>query len=327
MLRNKIIVIAGGTGFMGVEMCSYFGKENKIIILTRNIPNAQNNRNSQTYNEASKNVQYIEWDAKNIGAWANFLEGCDVLINLTGRTVNCRYTKKNKAAILNSRIDATNILNKAVNKLIKKPTLWINASSATIYNSSYTKPNDEYVDNFATNFSVDVCRKWEAAFFKSEHIAVRKVALRMAITLGSGGVLIPYFNLLKYGLGGTQGSGIQMFSWIHIEDLCRMIEWTYTNENIHGVLNAASPNPVTNKELMTTFRKLCGTKFGFPIYIWMLKLGAKLIGSEVELVLKSRNVIPTKAIQNGFTFKYPILKNALSEIIEKTPKKQYKLLA
>jgi uncharacterized protein len=324
MLQNKKIVIAGGTGFMGVEMIRYFGTDNDITVLTRKIPNSENNRNNQAFT-TTNNVTYIKWDATTLGDWVKDLEGIDLLINLTGRTVNCRYTEKNKYDIIYSRVQSTKILNEAVSLLSNKPKVWMNASSATIYKSSYDKPNDEYTGDIVDNFSVEVCKQWEAAFFETKIKGVRKIALRMAITLGGGGVLIPYFNLLKYGLGGTQGSGKQMFSWIHIEDTCRMIAWAYENENIESILNCCAPYPVTNKELMQTFRKICTIKIGLPAYKWMLQLGAKLIGTEVELVLKSRYVIPTKALQNGFTFKYAYLQNALTEIIKNVPKKQYKL--
>ena len=153
----------------------------------------------------------------------------------------------------------------------------------------------------------------------------RKVALRMAIVLGAGGVLIPYFNLLKFGLGGKQGNGKQMFSWVHIEDACRMTEWIANNDTIEGVYNCSSPGPVTNQEFMKTLRNATGNKIGLPAYTWMLKIGAALIGTETELILKSRWVLPAKILETGFTFKYPLLKDALADIIGKVPRKQYHL--
>jgi uncharacterized protein (TIGR01777 family) len=163
------------------------------------------------------------------------------------------------------------------------------------------------------------------SFYEQAIPATRQVALRMAITLGAGGVLIPYFNLLKFALGGKQGSGKQMFSWIHIEDTCRMIEWIVEHENISGTYNCCSPNPVPNKEFMDTLRKVTGHIIGLPAFTWMLKIGAPLIGTETELVLKSRWVVPTKIKETGFEFKYPFLKEAFQEIISKVPRKQYHL--
>jgi hypothetical protein len=203
--------------------------------------------------------------------------------------------------------------------------LWINASSATIYRHATDRPQDEVTGETGTGFSVDVCKAWENSFFEQQTPFTRKVALRMAITIGPWGVLIPYFNLLKFGLGGKQGDGRQLFSWIHIEDTCRMIEWIEQNGYLQGVFNCSSPNPVTNVELMKEFRKVTGKKFGLPAPSWMLKLGAMLIGTETELVLKSRWVVPAKMLESGFQFKYPLLKDALKGIISKVPAKQYRL--
>jgi NAD dependent epimerase/dehydratase family enzyme len=147
----------------------------------------------------------------------------------------------------------------------------------------------------------------------------------MAITLGPGGILIPYFNLLKSYLGGKQASGKQMYSWVHIEDTCRMIEWIYNHEEINGTYNCSSPNPVKNEEFMKSLRKVSGHIIGLPAYKWMLQIGAPLIGTELELVLKSRWVLPTRIRETGFQFKHPLLEEALSDIITKVPRKQYHL--
>lgn len=147
----------------------------------------------------------------------------------------------------------------------------------------------------------------------------------MAITIGPGGVLIPYFNLLKFGLGGKQGSGKQMYSWVHIEDTSRMIEWIFDHKEIEGTYNCCSPNPVCNNEFMQTLRKATGNKFGLPAFKWMLAIDAPVIGTELELILKSRWVVPTKILETGFTFKYPLLKDALNAIIKKVPRSHYHL--
>lgn len=147
----------------------------------------------------------------------------------------------------------------------------------------------------------------------------------MAITLGTGGVLIPYFNLIRFKLGGRQGNGKQMYSWVHIEDTCSMIEWIAEHESLEGTFNCSSPNPATNAAFMSTLRKATGHKFGLPAFEWMLRLGAPLIGTEVELVLKSRWVVPTRILQTGFQFKYPLLEDAFADIISKVPRKQYHL--
>lgn len=326
-MKNKKIVIAGGTGFIGEEMIRYFGKDNQLFILTRQVPGALNNRNhyhSLTEKDLQQ-VQYVKWDAETTGDWVQYIDGADLIINLAGKSVNCRYTTKNKQEIFDSRTNSVNVIGRSIRICKKPPELWINASSATIYRHAMDRRQDEYTGEYHNDFSVQVCKKWERALYEQDTPFTRKVALRMAITLGAGGVLIPYFNLLKFGLGGRQGSGEQMYSWVHIEDTCRMIEWVYDHKNLAGTFNCSSPNPVTNSEFMRILRKVTGHAFGLPAYEWMLKLGAPLIGTETELVLKSRWVVPTKIIETGFSFKYPLLEKALVSVVERIPRKQYHL--
>ena len=326
-MNNKKIVIAGGSGFIGEEMIKYFGKTNTLVILTRNVKQSKNNRNeySELAADDLKNTSYHEWDAMTIGSWQKELEGADIIINLAGKSVNCRYTEKNKKAILSSRINSTKVLGEAISKTTEPPKLWINASSATIYRHATDRSQDEYTGEIKNNFSVQVCKQWEQTFYDQHTPFTRKVALRMAITIGPGGVMIPYFNLLKFGLGGKQGSGKQMYSWVHIEDTCRMIEWINKHKELEGTYNCCSPNPLTNELFMETLRSVTKTKLGLPAFEWMLKLGAVLIGTETELVLKSRWVVPAKILETGFIFKYALLNDALHNVIANTPKKQYKL--
>ncbi|MRG47612.1 TIGR01777 family protein [Chitinophaga sp. SYP-B3965] len=314
-MQNKKIVIAGGTGFIGESLIDHFGSTNRIIILSRKPQPPRDH------------VTYAYWDGKNIGEWAQLLEGTDLLINLAGKSVNCRYTEENKAAILASRIESTQVLGEAVKQLKKPPTLWINSGSATIYRHSEDKPMDEFTGEIRNDFSVQVCKRWEQSFNDIRLTATRKVILRIAVTLGKqGSVMIPYLNMIKFGLGGFQGSGRQMYSWVHVTDLARMMEWLYEHPECSGTYNCAAPNPVTNKAFMTSLRKATGSSFGLPAYTWMLKIGAQLIGTETELLLKSRWVIPTRITHAGFTFQYPELPAAFQQIISELPRKQYKLL-
>ncbi|MBL7730670.1 MAG: TIGR01777 family oxidoreductase [Chitinophagaceae bacterium] len=326
-MKNNKIIIAGGTGFIGQEMIKYFGRENTIVVLTRQAKDTANNRNHYDSLAGTdlSNVRFVKWDGKTQGTWCAELEQADLIINLAGKTVNCRYNEKNRNEILQSRLDAVKAIGTAIQQSKQAPALWINASSATIYRHATDRPQDEYTGEFHPGFSVNVCQQWEKTFFEQPVPGTRKVALRMAITLGAGGVLIPYFNLLKFGLGGKQGNGNQMYSWVHIEDTCRMIEWITSYTGLEGVFNCSSPNPVTNKVFMQTLRRATGHKFGLPAYTWMLKAGAILIGTETELVLKSRWVVPTRILETGFTFKYPLLKDAFTDIISKVPRKQYHL--
>ena len=326
-MKNKKIIIAGGSGFIGQEIANYFGKENEIVILTRGVTGEKTNAFGQhSINETElKQLRFVKWDGATLGDWAKELDGADILINLAGKTVNCRYNEKNKKEIIDSRVNATTILGLAIQKAIVPPKLWINAGSATIYPHATTEPRDESFTDFVDGFSVQVCKAWEKTFYDQRTPFTRKVALRMAITLGAGGVMTPYFYLLKFKLGGRQGNGKQMYSWVHIEDTCRMIEWIDEHADIEGTYNCVSPNAVTNEEFMRTLRKVTGHKIGLPAYEWMLAIGVRLIGSETELILKSRWVLPTKIAQTGFTFKYPLLEEAFKDIICKTPRKKYHL--
>jgi uncharacterized protein len=326
-MKHKKIIIAGGSGFIGEEMIQYFGKENQLIILTRNKSNSANNRNefSALSSTDLQNTSYVYWDGATVGNWAKELEGADVLINLSGKSVNCRYTEANKKAIFSSRTLSTKAIGEAIAKATVPPKLWINASSATIYRHATDKAQDEYTGEIQNDFSVQVCKQWEETFYNQRTPFTRKIALRMAITLGPGGVLIPYFNLLKFGLGGKQGNGKQMYSWVHINDTCRMIEWLFEHDELEGTFNCSSPNPVTNETFMSILRKVTSTKIGLPAYAWMIKIGTSMIGTEAELVLKSRWVVPTKMLETGFQFQYPQLEEALNDIISKVPRKQYHL--
>lgn len=313
-MENKKIIIAGGTGFIGESLIDHFGSTNRIIVLSRKPQLSRDH------------VTYAYWDGKTIGEWAHLLEGADLLINLAGKSVNCRYTDSNKAAILASRVESTQVLGEAIKQLKKPPTLWINSGSATIYRHSEDKPMDEFTGEIKNDFSVQVCKRWEQSFNDIRLTATRKVILRIAVTLGKqGSVMIPYLNMIKFGLGGFQGSGRQMYSWVHVTDLARMMEWLYEHPECSGTYNCAAPNPVTNKIFMASLRKATGQSFGLPAYTWMLKIGAQLIGTETELLLKSRWVIPTRITHAGFTFKYPELSGAFQQIINELPRKQYQL--
>lgn len=313
MFQQKKIVIAGGTGFIGRAMAERWGADNEVVILSR----CQDGQQSNYYgnDQLQQNVTTVCWDAQTLGDWVKYLEGCDVLINLAGKSVNCRYNEKNKALIMSSRVDATNILAKAIQQAVQPPKLWINGASATIYRHAEDKPQDEYTGEIQNDFSVQVCKAWEQAFNNAEVMGTRKAILRLAIVFGKDGVLVPYKNLVKYGLGGKQGSGEQMFSWIHIDDVCRIVEWLTINPDARGVYNASSPNPVKNKELMSTLRSRMGMPIGLPAPAWMLKIGAALIGTETELILKSRWVVPTRLLEEGYNFVYSEAEKALADLI------------
>ena len=207
-------------------------------------------------------------------------------------------------------------MGKAVNNVLNPPLLWLNSSSATIYRHAEDRQMDEANGDIGTGFSVDVCKKWEEAFFDCKTRKTRKVALRSSIVLGkNGGALKPLINLSKLGFGGYQGNGEQYFSWVHEDDLIAAIDFVYNHKEIQGAVNIASPYPETNKKVMYLLRKSLNVPFGIPMPKFLLELGAFIINTETELILKSRNVIPGVLLDNGFVFKYPRLDQALEDLI------------
>ncbi len=298
------IVIAGGSGFIGTYLAKYFAdKGNEIIILSRSSHPTKNN------------IKYILWDAKSLGTWKDVLENSDILINLSGKSVNCRYTEKNKKEILESRIEATTILGTAINTLQHPPKIWFNAASATIYRHADDYPQDELTGEIGSDFSMDVCKAWEKCFYEQNVPHTRKIVLRMAITLGiEGGVILRFKNLVRFGLGGKMSHGQQMMSWVHVEDIARSIEFLAANENLNGIFNISSPYPLNNDAFMRAIRKAMGMPIGIPTPRWFLAFGAFLIGTETELIMKSRWVIPQKLIAAGFHFKYPKIEDVMKDI-------------
>jgi uncharacterized protein len=294
------LVIAGGNGFLGGVLAKYLQKKfNDIVILTRH-PKASN-----------QNIRYVVWDAKTLGDWRDELNGCDVLINLTGKNVNCRYTEKNKAEILNSRLDATHILGEAIREVENPPKLWLQASSSTIYNHAY-QPNDENSNNIGDDFSMTVCKEWERAYWEEVCSTTKKIVMRIAIVLGNDGGALPTIKqLAKIGLGGPQGDGMQMISWIHESDFARAVEWLIEDGKPNGVYNVCAPTPISNNAFMKTLRHAMRAPIGFATPTWMLKLGASIIGTETELVLKSRYVKPSNLLCEGFQFQNPTLDVAI----------------
>lgn len=313
MPRPKI-VIAGGTGFIGKFLVNAWSSRHDIVVLTR----------QQKKYTVQDSVRYVSWDPQHDSDWMQVVDGADLLINLTGKSVNCRYTASNKQAILQSRIQATAALGRAVNKAINPPACWINASSATIYRHAEDRSQDEYTGETGHDFSMDVCHAWERCFFKQETPQTRKVALRIGITLGAGSALNTLLRFVRIGLGGRQGSGKQKVTWIHYLDLCGIMYWIWKHPAMEGVFNCCSPNVVSNNNFMQTLRKTAGIPFGMPMPEPLIRMGALLIGTSPELVLKSRWVAPTRLLQAGFTFRYPQLQQALEDIIDTMPLQQNK---
>jgi uncharacterized protein (TIGR01777 family) len=267
----------------------------------------------------------VSWDGATLGAWQREIDSSDVVINLAGRSVNCRYTAANRQEILASRIASTRVVGEAIARATRPPHVWLQASTATIYAHRFDSPNDErsgllggHESNAPSSwrFSIDVARAWERTFDEAITTATRKVALRSAMTLSAdaGGVFDTLLALVRRGLGGSAGSGRQFISWIHVEDFVAAVRWLIDRQDIDGVVNIASPNPLHNAEFMHVLRQAYGVRFGLPARDWMLEIGAAFMGTETELVLKSRRVVPGRLLEHGFSFTFPNWSDAATDL-------------
>lgn len=295
MSEMKTMMIAGANGFMGRYIARHFLERGwRVFGLARRT------------NGLAAGVEFLKWDGETMeSSWADVLDRVDVLINLAGRTVNCRYNDENKRQILDSRANSTKVLGDAVAASASPPSVWMNASTATIYAGTREKAHTESEGVIGDGFSVDIAKTWEAAFNAAEvDDSVRKITLRTAIVMGDerGTVLDVLSGLARKYLGGKMGDGGQMVSWIHVHDLCRVVEWMIENEEATGVYNLAAPEAMRNAEMMKRVRERVGVKFGLPVSDWMLKIGAFFMRTETELILKSRWVYPERLLAEGFVF-------------------------
>lgn len=298
----KKVLIAGGTGFIGSFLENHLQKQHyQVYILSRN-PKRENE---------------ILWDAKSLNSsWAKHLENLDVLINLTGKNINCRFTKKNKHEILNSRIQATNVLGEAINKCKIPPKLWMNASTTSIYKESFTEKMTEIKNEIGNDFEAEVAKQWEKTFNQSNTPKTRKIILRTAVVLGNAsGAFVPLKKLAQFGLGGKQGTGKQLLSWIHAQDYAKAVQFLMENPNTKGPFNLCAPNPISNSNFMKTIRNKINMPFGIPSPEFILKIGAFFIQTEPELILKSRNVYPEKLLAHHFTFTYHTAEKAIKNLL------------
>jgi uncharacterized protein (TIGR01777 family) len=308
------ILLAGGSGFLGGELAKYFSPlGHDVVVLTRS-PKSR-----------SEITREIFWDARTIGDWVRELESATALTNLTGRSVNCRYSAKNRREIMDSRVNSTRVLSEAIACCKIPPRVWLNSSTATIYKHTFGAPHDESsldmdsASDAKDAFSVHVAQEWERALNESATPQTRKVALRTSMVLGLGknSVFPVLRRLTRFGLGGKQGNGKQFVSWIHEEDFCRAIEWIISREELAGPVNLCAPNPLTNAEMMKTFQEICGAPFGLPATEWMLEIGAFFMRTETELIFKSRRVISMRLAESGFQFRFENFRGAIADLEKK----------
>ncbi len=301
--HKKRIVLAGGSGFLGTFLGEQFQKVGyEVVVLGRGA------------SRISNGTRFVTWDGKNLGSWINEIDGADVLVNLAGRSINCRFNSTNRSEILNSRIDSTTVLAKAIQQSKRPPALWVNSSTASLYRQAFDKPMDEWTGEIGTGFTVDVGKKWEQSFFESDLASTRRVALRISIILGKhGGAMIPLRNITKFGLGGKQAGGKQMFSWIHEMDVFEIVRFLESHP-VEGAVNCTAPNPVTNAEFMREMRQVIGMPIGLPAPLFILELGTRLLRTESELIVNSHWVLPARLLQEGFKFRFANLPDALKDL-------------
>jgi uncharacterized protein (TIGR01777 family) len=304
--RPDKVILAGGTGFLGKLLARHFASHGvEVVVLSRRaevgIPGAR----------------VVPWDGCQLGAWAAELEGSNLVVNLCGRSVNCRYHAANRHEIYTSRLEPTRLLGEAIARCSRPPQLWINASSATIYRHAEDREMTETGGEIGSGFSVDVCQRWESVFNEARTPHTRKVALRSAMVLGhdANSVFPTLSRLVRCGLGGTLGSGRQYVSWLHEADFLGIIDWIWSHDELMCPVNACAPFPVRNRELMATLRKAHRMPVGLPATRLMLEAGAWILGTETELILKSRRVVPERLLDSGYRFQFPHLEDAIAHLV------------
>ena len=309
------IVIPGGSGQVGTVLAREFHAQgHEVVVLSR---------------KPSKEAwRTVAWDGETLGHWTAEFEGADAIVNLAGQSVNCRYNDHNRRIIKESRVKSTKVVGDAIAQAWKPPRVWLQASTATIYAHRFDAANDEatgIIDGLEPNapdtwrFSIDVATQWERALNDSPTPNTRKVLMRSAIVMNPdpGSPFSTLLQLVKCGLGGAAGDGRQYMSWIHDQDFASAVLWLIEHEEMEGPVNLAAPNPLINSEFMRVLRSAWGMPFGLPATEWMLELGAFILQSETELILKSRRVVPAKLLQSGFAFQYPAWADAARELCKR----------
>ena len=310
------IIISGGSGQIGTLLARAFQKDgHDVVELSRN-PSPK------------RPWRVAMWDARTLGAWTAELEAADVVINLAGKNVNCRYTPENRQDILQSRVASTRIIGLAIAQAAQPPRVWLQAGTATIYAHRYDVANDEATGIIGGEeadapdtwrFSIDVAKAWEREVEQVALPHTRKVVLRSAMTMSPdrGGVFDVLLRLVRFGLGGQAGDGLQFVSWIHEVDFIRSIRWLIEHDDVSGPVNLAAPTPLPNAEFMRALREAWNIRLGLPASAWMLEIGAVLLRTETELILKSRRVVPSRLLQQGFAFTFPSWPDAARDLCER----------
>ncbi|MEU7499405.1 TIGR01777 family oxidoreductase [Streptomyces griseofuscus] len=307
------IVIPGGTGQIGTVLRRALDAAgHEVVVLTRRPGRAGE----------------IEWDGRTPGPWTAAVDGSDVVINLAGRSVSCRYTAAHLREMMESRVDSARVVGAAIAGAARPPRVWLQMSTATVYAHRFDAPNDEATGVIGGSetgvpdywaYSVDIAAAWERAQRQAETPATRKVALRSAMVMSPdpGGVFAVLSGLTRLGLGGPVAGGAQYVSWIHEHDFVRAVEFLVDREDLTGPVNLAAPHPLPQRAFMRALRSAWGVPMGLPATRWMAEVGAFALRSDTELLLKSRRVVPGRLTEAGFAFQYPQWPGAADELVHR----------
>ena len=305
------VVIPGGTGHVGASLQRHFlARGDEVVIVSRSGGD-------------------VRWDGRTLGQWVESIDGADVVINHAGRSVNCRYTAANMQQMIDSRVESTRIVGEAIASVKNPPKVWLQSSTATIYADRYDIANDESTGIIGGNEpdspskwvgSIKIALAWEAEFDRAATPQTRKIAMRSAMTMSpdKGSIFNVLCSLTKRGLGGRIGSGRQFISWIHETDFSSAIDFVIANEFLAGAINFAAPNPLPQADFQKILRKNLGVKVGLPATKWMAEIGALVMGTETELILKSRRVVPRVLLDSGFSFQFPNCDEASQDLVAKS---------
>jgi len=309
-------VVPGGSGQVGGILARARREHgDEVVILSRGGSNG-----------GTSDARIVAWDARTLGPWASEIDGSDVVVNLAGRSVNCRYTPANLDTMMSSRIDSTRVVGLAIERAARPPRLWLQMSTATIYAHRFDAPNDELTGRIGGDEpdappywkrSIDIARAWEQAMHEAHTPQTRRVALRTAMVMSPdpGGIFSVLLRLARTGLGGAVAGGRQFVSWIHDADFVRAIDFLIGRDDVEGAINLAAPNPLPQREFIAALRATCGRRIGLPATRWMAELGAFVLRTDTELLLKSRRVVPTRLLDAGFCFEQPEWPSAVRDLV------------
>ena len=312
------IVIPGGSGHLGRMLVrDLAARGHELVVLTRGAIGAR---------DGGSAARFVHWDGRTVGAWARELDGADALVHLAGRSVDCRYTKENLRAMLDSRVESTRAVGRACEAAARPPRVWLQASTATIYAHRFDAENDEARGEIGGDepavppywrWSIDIARAWEGAQQEVRLPATRKVLLRIAMVMSTtpGSVFEVLHRLTRLGLNGPMAGGRQYVSWIHERDFERAVAWLLERDDLAGPINVCAPEPLPQREFARVLRAACGTPLGIPAAAWMLEVGALALRTDTELLLKSRRVVPARLLESGFTFEFPTWSAAAAELV------------